>query len=119
MRLEDYMHDINTRSLDSMHKFLYAMISHTADLFNFRYLSLTVSLAFSILATTIACNSTRCSSVHASEIIYWDRHSVHGLIFEILQTNYIDFASNPRIMVSERLEFGTLIGPAWPIKYRD
>lgn len=40
MRLEDYMHDINTRSLDSMHKFLYAMISHTADLFNFRYSSL-------------------------------------------------------------------------------
>jgi len=40
MRLEDYMHDVNTRSLDSMHKFLYAMISHTADLFNFRYLYL-------------------------------------------------------------------------------
>lgn len=38
MRLEDYMYDINTRSLDSMHKFTYAMISHTADLFNFRYL---------------------------------------------------------------------------------
>lgn len=37
MRLEDYMHDINTRSLDSMHKFTYAMITHTADLFNFRY----------------------------------------------------------------------------------
>lgn len=37
MRLEDYMHDTNTRSLDSMHKFLYAMISHTGDLFNFRY----------------------------------------------------------------------------------
>ncbi|XP_036149728.1 ionotropic receptor 75a [Monomorium pharaonis] len=90
MRLEDYMHDINTRSLDSMHKFLYAMISHTADLFNF--------------------------SVHASEIIYWDRHSVHGLIFEILQTNYIDFGSNPRIMVSERLDYATLIGAAWPIR---
>lgn len=39
MRLEDYMVDINTRSLDSMHKFVYAMISHTADLFNFRYSS--------------------------------------------------------------------------------
>ncbi|XP_019884195.2 uncharacterized protein LOC105254882 [Camponotus floridanus] len=90
MRLEDYMYDINTRSLDSMHKFTYAMISHTADLFNF--------------------------SVHASEIIYWDRHSVHGLIFEILQTNYIDFASNPRIMVSERLDYASLIGAAWPIR---
>ncbi|KAL6441403.1 hypothetical protein ACFW04_003550 [Cataglyphis niger] len=90
MRLEDYMHDINTRSLDSMHKFTYAMITHTADLFNF--------------------------SVHASEIIYWDRHSVHGLIFEILQRNYIDFASNPRIMVSERLDYATLIGAAWPIR---
>ncbi|XP_014475985.1 PREDICTED: uncharacterized protein LOC106745165 [Dinoponera quadriceps] len=90
MRLEDYMHDINTRSLDSMHKFVYAMISHTADLFNF--------------------------SVHASEIIYWDRHSVHGLIFEILNANYIDFGSNPRIMVSERLEYATLIGAAWPIR---
>ncbi|KYM92312.1 hypothetical protein ALC53_00767 [Atta colombica] len=90
MRLEDYMIDINTRSLDSMHKFVYAMISHTADLFNF--------------------------SVHASEIIYWDRHSVHGLIFEILQTNYIDFGSNPRIMVSERLDYATLIGAAWPIR---
>ncbi|XP_011882970.1 PREDICTED: uncharacterized protein LOC105570411 [Vollenhovia emeryi] len=90
MRLEDYMVDINTRSLDSMHKFVYAMISHTADLFNF--------------------------SVHASEIIYWDRHSVHGLIFEILQANYIDFGSNPRIMVSERLEKASLIGAAWPIR---
>ncbi|XP_018339201.1 PREDICTED: uncharacterized protein LOC108746756 [Trachymyrmex septentrionalis] len=90
MRLEDYMIDINTRSLDSMHKFMYAMISHTADLFNF--------------------------SIHASEIIYWDRHSVHGLIFEILQTNYIDFGSNPRIMVSERLDYATLIGAAWPIR---
>ncbi|XP_029166013.1 ionotropic receptor 75a-like isoform X1 [Nylanderia fulva] len=90
MRLEDYMHDINTRSLDSMHKFTYAMISHTADLFNF--------------------------SVYASEIVYWDRHSVHGLIFEILQRNYIDFASNPRIMVSERLDYATLIGAAWPIR---
>jgi len=40
MRLEDYMIDINTRSLDSMHKFVYAMISHTADLFNFRYFSI-------------------------------------------------------------------------------
>lgn len=39
MRLEDYMVDISTRSLDSMHKFVYAMISHTADLFNFRYFS--------------------------------------------------------------------------------
>ncbi|KAL0105244.1 hypothetical protein PUN28_016714 [Cardiocondyla obscurior] len=90
MRLEDYMQDINTRSLDSMHKFVYAMISHTADLFNF--------------------------SVHASEIIYWDRHSVHGLIFEILQANYIDFGSNPRIMVSERLDYATLVGAAWPIR---
>ncbi|XP_011328980.1 ionotropic receptor 75a [Ooceraea biroi] len=90
MRLEDYMHDINTRSLDSMHKFVYAMVSHTSDLFNF--------------------------SVHASEIVYWDRHSVHGLIFEILQSNYIDFASNPRIMVSERLEYANLIGAAWPIR---
>ncbi|XP_025157243.1 uncharacterized protein LOC105184270 isoform X1 [Harpegnathos saltator] len=90
MRLEDYMYDINTRSLDSMHKFVYAMISHTADLFNF--------------------------SVHASEIIYWDRHSVHGLIFEILNANYIDFGSNPRIMVSERLDYATLIGAAWPIR---
>ncbi|XP_025989808.1 ionotropic receptor 75a isoform X3 [Solenopsis invicta] len=90
MRLEDYMHDANTRSLDSMHKFLYAMITHTAELFNF--------------------------SVHASEIIYWDRHSVHGLIFEILQTNYIDFGSNPRIMVSERLNYASLIGAAWPIR---
>ncbi|KMQ99404.1 hypothetical protein RF55_1087 [Lasius niger] len=90
MRLEDYMHDINTRSLDSMHKFTYAMISHTADLFNF--------------------------SVYASEIIYWDRHSVHGLIFEILHRNYIDFASNPRIMVSERLDYATLVGAAWPIR---
>ncbi|XP_070163020.1 ionotropic receptor 75a-like isoform X1 [Polyergus mexicanus] len=94
MRLEDYMHDINTRSLDSMHKFTYAMISHTADLFNF----------------------SSFSRVHASEIIYWDRHSVHGLIFEILQRNYIDFASNPRIMVSERLDYATLIGAAWPIR---
>lgn len=37
MRLEDYMQDINTRSLDSMHKFVHAMILHTGDLFNFRY----------------------------------------------------------------------------------
>ncbi|XP_026673944.1 ionotropic receptor 75a-like isoform X2 [Ceratina calcarata] len=36
MRLEDYMQDINTRSLDSMHKFVHAMILHTGDLFNFR-----------------------------------------------------------------------------------
>ncbi|KZC03888.1 Glutamate receptor, ionotropic kainate 2 [Dufourea novaeangliae] len=90
MRLENYMQDINTRSLDSMHKFVHAMILHTGDLFNF--------------------------SVHASEIIYWDRHSVHGLIFEFLQANYIDFASNPRIMVSERLDYATLIGAAWPIR---
>ncbi|XP_033314973.1 ionotropic receptor 75a-like [Bombus bifarius] len=90
MRLEDYMQDINTRSLDSMHKFVHAMILHTGDLFNF--------------------------SVHASEIIYWDRHSVHGLIFEFLRSNYIDFASNPRIMVSERLDYATLIGAAWPIR---
>ncbi|XP_076231263.1 uncharacterized protein LOC143177283 [Calliopsis andreniformis] len=90
MRLEDYMQDINTRSLDSMHKFVHAMILHTGDIFNF--------------------------SVHASEIIYWDRHSVHGLIFEFLQSNYIDFASNPRIMVSERLDYATLIGAAWPIR---
>ncbi|XP_043262966.1 ionotropic receptor 75a-like [Colletes gigas] len=90
MRLEDYMQDINTRSLDSMHKFVHAMILHTGDLFNF--------------------------SVHASEIIYWDRHSVHGLIFEFLQSNYIDFASNPRIMVSERLDYASLIGAAWPIR---
>ncbi|XP_034195536.2 uncharacterized protein LOC117611629 [Osmia lignaria lignaria] len=90
MRLEDYMQDINTRSLDSMHKFVHAMMLHTGDLFNF--------------------------SVHASEIIYWDRHSVHGLIFEFLRSNYIDFASNPRIMVSERLDFASLIGAAWPIK---
>ncbi|KAG7204596.1 hypothetical protein KM043_005015 [Ampulex compressa] len=90
MRLEDYMQDINTRSLDSMHKFAHAMISHTADLFNF--------------------------SVHASEIIYWDKHSLHGVIFEFLQSNYIDFGSNPRVMVSERLDFATLIGAAWPIK---
>ena len=55
-------------------------------------------------------------SVHASEIIYWDRHSVHGLIFEFLRSNYIDFASNPRIMVSERLDYATLIGAAWPIR---
>lgn len=40
MRLEDYMVDIGTRSLDSMHKFVFAMLSHTADLFNFRYSSL-------------------------------------------------------------------------------
>lgn len=58
------------------------------------------------------------SSVHASEIIYWDRHSVHGLIFEILNANYIDFGSNPRIMVSERLDYASLIGAAWPIRYR-
>nr|XP_031838888.1 ionotropic receptor 75a-like [Nomia melanderi] len=90
MRLEDYMQDINTRSLDSMHKFVHAMILHIGDLFNF--------------------------SVHASEIIYWDRHSVHGLIFEFLQANYIDFASNPRIMVSERLDYASLIGAAWPIR---
>ncbi|XP_076294007.1 ionotropic receptor 75a [Lasioglossum baleicum] len=90
MRLEDYMQDVNTRSLDSMHKFVHAMILHTGDLFNF--------------------------SVHASEIIYWDRHSVHGLIFEFLQSNYIDFASNPRIMVSERLDYASLIGAAWPIR---
>ncbi|CAD1469411.1 unnamed protein product, partial [Heterotrigona itama] len=90
MRLEDYMQDINTRSLDSMHKFVHAMILHIGDLFNF--------------------------SVHASEIIYWDRHSVHGLIFEFLRSNYIDFASNPRIMVSERLDYATLIGAAWPIR---
>ncbi|XP_026673943.1 ionotropic receptor 75a-like isoform X1 [Ceratina calcarata] len=90
MRLEDYMQDINTRSLDSMHKFVHAMILHTGDLFNF--------------------------SVHASEIIYWDRHSVHGLIFEFLRSNYIDFASNPRIMVSERLDYASLIGAAWPIR---
>jgi len=43
---------------------------------------------------------------------------VHGLIFEILQTNYIDFASNPRIMVSERLDYASLIGAAWPIRYK-
>ncbi|KOC69525.1 Glutamate receptor, ionotropic kainate 2 [Habropoda laboriosa] len=90
MRLEDYMQDINTRSLDSMHKFVHAMILHTGDLFNF--------------------------SVHASEIIYWDRHSVHGLIFEFLRSNFIDFASNPRIMVSERLDYASLIGAAWPIR---
>ncbi|XP_043793539.1 ionotropic receptor 75a-like [Apis laboriosa] len=90
MRLEDYMQDINTRSLDSMHKFVHAMILHIGELFNF--------------------------SVHASEIIYWDRNNVHGLIFEFLQSNYIDFASNPRIMVSERLDYASLIGAAWPIK---
>lgn len=66
-------------------------------------------------------SSCKClfSSVHASEIIYWDRHSVHGLIFEILQANYIDFGSNPRIMVSERLDYASLIGAAWPIRYRN
>ncbi|CAK9810167.1 Ionotropic receptor 75a [Anthophora quadrimaculata] len=90
MRLEDYMQDINTRSLDSMHKFVHAMVLHMGDLFNF--------------------------SVHASEIIYWDRHSVHGLIFEFLRSNFIDFASNPRIMVSERLDYASLIGAAWPIR---
>ena len=40
MRLEDYMQDINTRSLDSMHKFVHAMILHIGDLFNFRYYDL-------------------------------------------------------------------------------
>lgn len=58
MRLEDYMHDINTRSLDSMHKFLYAMISHTGDLFNFRYLQLLAMFFNSLLSTVylFTCN---------------------------------------------------------------
>ncbi|XP_043677423.1 ionotropic receptor 75a-like [Vespula pensylvanica] len=90
MRLIDYMKDINTRSLESMHKFVYSMISHTGDLFNF--------------------------SVHAGEIYYWDRNSIHGRMFELLKDNYIDIASNPRVMVSERLEFASLIGAAWPVR---
>lgn len=48
MPLEDYMHDINTRSLDSMHKFVYAMISHTGDLFNFRYFFIKWSFIFTL-----------------------------------------------------------------------
>ncbi|KAK2583492.1 hypothetical protein KPH14_009455 [Odynerus spinipes] len=90
MRLVDYMKDINTRSLESMHKFVYAMILHIGDLFNF--------------------------SVHAGEIYYWDRNSIHGRMFELLKENYIDMASNPRVMVSERLEFASLIGAAWPVR---
>lgn len=55
-------------------------------------------------------------SVHVGEIYYWDRNSIHGRMFELLKDNYIDIASNPRVMVSERLEFASLIGAAWPVR---
>lgn len=114
MRLENYMQDINTRSLDSMHKFVHAMILHIGELFNFRYYINILIVRFSMIMNHKFYFFF--FSVHASEIIYWDRHSVHGLIFEFLRSNYIDFASNPRIMVSERLDYASLIGAAWPIK---
>lgn len=118
MRLEDYMQDINTRSLDSMHKFVHAMILHIGELFNFRYYINILIVRFSIIMSSnkFYFFFFFFFSVHASEIIYWDRNNVHGLIFEFLQSNYIDFASNPRIMVSERLDYASLIGAAWPIK---
>ena len=49
MRLEDYMQDINTRSLDSMHKFVHAMILHIGELFNFRYYINILKVSFSII----------------------------------------------------------------------
>ncbi|XP_066597709.1 ionotropic receptor 75a-like [Prorops nasuta] len=90
MKLEDYMKDINTRSLDSMNKFAYAIIVHIGELFNFNVL--------------------------ASEIIFWDIHSLHGAIFDVLKENYIDIGSNPRVMVAERLDYARLASAAWPVK---
>ncbi|XP_017752453.1 PREDICTED: glutamate receptor ionotropic, kainate 1-like [Eufriesea mexicana] len=90
MSLHDMMLQYNTKSKYSRTKYLYILLQHMSDLFNF---------------------TTEIVQINAQR-----RFDHSGPIFAAFKRKLIDLSASPVTMKADRLNNGDIIGPVWPIR---
>ncbi|XP_017797560.1 PREDICTED: uncharacterized protein LOC108578694 [Habropoda laboriosa] len=90
MSLHDMMLQYNMKTKFGRSKFLYMLLLHLADLFNFT-------------TEIVQINPQR-------------RLDNSGPVFDAFKKNLIDFSASPVAMKADRLDNGDIVGPVWPIR---
>ncbi|XP_043674290.1 uncharacterized protein LOC122632002 isoform X2 [Vespula pensylvanica] len=91
MSIDKYLLDYNNKSKDSHSKFMYAILINIAELYNF--------------------------TINITKIDTWEKHgSNRGPMFVAFEEGIIDIYINPSMMITEKLNYGDIIAPVWPIR---
>ncbi|XP_014602151.1 PREDICTED: glutamate receptor 1-like [Polistes canadensis] len=89
--IEKYLLDYDKRSKDSHSKFMYAILIHIAELYNF--------------------------TMNITEIDPWQKRGGNrGPVFAAFEEGIIDICVNPTMIITERLNYGDIIAPVWPVR---
>ncbi|KAK2583494.1 hypothetical protein KPH14_009456 [Odynerus spinipes] len=91
MPVEAYLLDYANKWKDNHSKFMYAILLHIAELYNF--------------------------TMNVMEIDPWQKRGGNrGPVFAAFEEGIIDICANPATMIAERLDYGDIIAPVWPVR---
>ncbi|XP_035732024.1 uncharacterized protein LOC118446003 [Vespa mandarinia] len=89
--IDKYLLDYNNKSKDSHSKFMYAILINIAELYNF--------------------------TMNITKIDPWEkRGGKRGPMFTAFKEDIIDIYINPTMMITEKLNYGDIIAPVWPVR---